>query len=470
MTGSAVRVPLRWLDDAPPDRLSGGATWGVPLPRGAVGSIAQLRLREVGGASTGSGADARAENAAGAEVAAQFWPLATWPDGSVKWAGVAIGAMDAPVDYEVVSGTGASVPGGDAASEEDSSAPRVTVRHEDAEVVVANGTLEIAFALPAHGPVDTIARRLVRDGRTVSEDVRLVSLLQDEVREDGGSGPRRRFRSRVTAVEVEQDGPVRAVVRVEGVHQEEQADSAWLPFTVRFVVMAGAAEVRLVHSFVWDGDAERDFLAGLGVRADVPLRARAARPARPARRARTAASSPRRSAGSPACAATRAPTCAPRRSRGGATPPVAAVEPGGVRAARADPGMGRLTLAQLSADGFGIAQAHRARARAGSALPPAPARRATVATATRRAGSGSASALLAVAPGPARHPRRATGDRAELTAWLYSPEAPADGPAVLPRRAGPGRLRRTARRASRSRTRTTSRASATPTASPAPTS
>ena len=31
--------------------------------------------------------------------------------------------------------------------------------------------------------------------------------------------------------------------------------------------------MRLVHSFIWDGDAENDFLAGLGLRVSVPLRA-----------------------------------------------------------------------------------------------------------------------------------------------------------------------------------------------------
>ena len=78
-------IPLRWLDDAPPARLGGGATWGVPLPRGVVASTGRLGLREVGG-------DA---------VPAQFWPLATWPDGSVKWAGCAVGALESPAQYEV---------------------------------------------------------------------------------------------------------------------------------------------------------------------------------------------------------------------------------------------------------------------------------------------------------------------------------------------------------------------------------
>ena len=134
-------------------------------------------------------------------------------------------------------------------------------------------SLEIDEASAACAVGIALFARSSRDGRVVAENGRLVSLLQNEVPEDGGGAPRRHFRSRVTSVVVEQDGPVRAVVRVEGTHREEGGDQEWLPFTVRFVVVAGSAEIRLVHTLVWDGDASTDFLAGLGLRADVPLRA-----------------------------------------------------------------------------------------------------------------------------------------------------------------------------------------------------
>src|SRR5699024_7935847 len=73
-------------------------------------------------------------------------------------------------------------------------------------------------------------------------------------------------------VAVEQTGPVRAVLRLTGRHRTE-AGKEWLPFTVRLVAVAGASQLHLVHSFVWDGEPETDFLAGLGLRFDVPLRA-----------------------------------------------------------------------------------------------------------------------------------------------------------------------------------------------------
>ncbi|GAA2976449.1 hypothetical protein JOD63_003371 [Microbacterium terrae] len=396
MTAIDATVPLRWLDDTPPAQLSGGVTWGVPLPRGTVASPAQLRLREC----------------AGADVPAQFWTLATWPDGSVKWAGAAVGALAAPTRYEIAV-TDAAAPA--SAGHE---AP-VVVRRDGGEIGVSNGLTEIVFA--ADAGADTVARRILRDGRVVAEDLRLVSLLQEEIPEDGGPAPRRPFRSRTTVVEVEQDGPIRAVVRVEGVHRDEAGGREWLPFTLRFVVAAGSAEVRVVHTVVWDGEADHDFLAGLGLRADVPLRA-----ALHDRHVRVAGADGgffseavrgltglRRDPGAEVRAA---------QIAGAQTPPVDTWNPEVSNRLELIPSWADLTLTQLSADGYSL----RKRTKAGHAWIDAGA-------GTRAEGFVSVSDPtgglgVGIRSFWQSHPgqldlRGMTGDRAELTAWLHAPEA-----------------------------------------------
>jgi len=42
--------------------------------------------------------------------------------------------------------------------------------------------------------------------------------------------------------------------------------------TVRFYFYAGSEAIRVVHSFVFDGDANKDFIKGLGLAFSVPLR------------------------------------------------------------------------------------------------------------------------------------------------------------------------------------------------------
>jgi hypothetical protein len=74
----------------------------------------------------------------------------------------------------------------------------------------------------------------------------------------------------LTRLTIEQRGPVRAVIKAEGVHNSGTGPQ--LPFTIRFYAYAGARHLRIVHSFVYDGAPERDVIAGLGLRTDVPLR------------------------------------------------------------------------------------------------------------------------------------------------------------------------------------------------------
>ncbi len=235
-----VDVPLRWIDDETPDSLPSGTTLGAPLPRGVVTDPGDLVVVDEGGTP----------------VAAQLWPLATWPDGSVKWTGIALPASSTPsAAYRLTSGPATSVPVG----------ASISTREEGEAVVVDTGALTLVVPLSG----DVLVRELVIDGEVVGRDGRLVSSVQttpapNHAEREHGVGV-------VEDVVVEQRGPVRAVVRVQGRHRT--ATRRWLPFTVRLVATAGSRTVRLVHSFVWDGDAESDFLSSLGLTFAVPLRA-----------------------------------------------------------------------------------------------------------------------------------------------------------------------------------------------------
>ncbi|WP_110588637.1 Tat pathway signal sequence domain protein [Microbacterium suaedae] len=236
-----VSAPLRWLHDDPPRAPFEGCTWGVPLPRGSAHAVDELSVVD----------------AAGAPIAAQFWPLATWPDGSLKWVGSAIGAGSPPESARLIT---------DGRRADD---VHGVTTHEDADVIVVDNGV-VRLEVPREG--DAIFRRLDRGDTTIAENGRLISLLAGPS-DDDLPASRAAYRSRTTRAVLEQAGPVRAVVRVEGTHRAEDGSREWLPFTVRFVLLSSAETVRVVHSFVWDGDAERDFLAGLGITADVPLRA-----------------------------------------------------------------------------------------------------------------------------------------------------------------------------------------------------
>lgn len=236
-------VPVKWLGGTPAP-FSTGVSFGVPWPRGAVQKTQAFALT----------------TADGQNLPVQTWPLAYWPDGTVKWTGVATVAGPS-VQGEIKLTAAAAIPAAPGAT--------VTVHRSDTAFLIDTGRVQAV--IPLHG--DRIIDSLSVDGREVARAARLVCILQDGPDGDAADAPpRERYGTKVNQVTLEQSGPVRAVVKIEGQHLAAKSGRAWLPFTVRLYFYAGQEAIRLVHSFVFDGDESRDFIRGLGLVFGVPLR------------------------------------------------------------------------------------------------------------------------------------------------------------------------------------------------------
>jgi hypothetical protein len=231
---------VRWLDGAA-SPVAQGVTWGTPWPRGKQRDLKNLSLRGKSGL-----------------LAMQSWPLAYWPDGSLKWTAHALppdaDAGDGP--FEVVAQAGAK------------SAGAVSVKETESGVDVDTGQFVCRFA---RGGANVIAS-ITRGGVDALRDGKLVLLRQDRAAgADEAHVKTDKFESLIEKVTVEQRGPVRAVVKVEGKHAGAQ--KSWLPFTLRFYLYAGSEQLRVLHTIVFDGDENQDFIRGIGLRFSVPQRA-----------------------------------------------------------------------------------------------------------------------------------------------------------------------------------------------------
>ena len=110
------------------------------------------------------------------------------------------------------------------------------------------------------------------DGKEISTGGRLVCILQNGPDSEYGTQPsREKFSSNIEKVTIEQNGPVRAVVKIEGKHESVSGSRSWLPFIVRLYFYAGEQSIRMVHTIIYDGDQQKDFIRGLGLVFDVPL-------------------------------------------------------------------------------------------------------------------------------------------------------------------------------------------------------
>ncbi|MFD9280425.1 Tat pathway signal sequence domain protein [Streptomyces mirabilis] len=234
-------VTLDWLEDGALGAAP-GSTVGVPWPKGAYQQDQTFALTD----------------ASGKDVPVQSWPIAYWPDGSLKWTA-----------HAVSSGSGKLTLAAGAAAAPDK---KVTVDKSGGTIDISTGVITAKIGKSG----STLVKSVKRGSTEIAKDGRLVLIRQPEIEDDDqGAEKYERFESVIAEVTVEQEGPVRAVVRIDGKHRK--GSRSWLPFSIRLYFYAGADSFRMVHTITFDGKQEPgktsgDFIRGLGVRFNVPMR------------------------------------------------------------------------------------------------------------------------------------------------------------------------------------------------------
>ena len=216
-TSVKTGIPLQWVGEIPATPQP--VTFGLPLAQG--------ELREV---SNTEKTDA--------------WVNARWPDGSVKWVGIA--SVVPPDDNLTIK----------LQDKKFREQHAMDVRETDSLLCVNTGRLQAWIAKHGSNVMDSLAV----DGIKVGGSARLVAA------DSQGD-----FTSHIGKAVLERAGNVSAVVRIEGYHQAADGRQG-LPFVLRLYFWKGTEQVKLVHSFVYDRDVQAEGLRSLGIRFQVPLR------------------------------------------------------------------------------------------------------------------------------------------------------------------------------------------------------
>ncbi|SEL39976.1 hypothetical protein SAMN05216359_108177 [Roseateles sp. YR242] len=241
-------TPLAWLEGAPPASFR-GTSFGLPWPQG------QLRDRHL--AQLGIAAERGAGNSASPPVL-QSWPLAHWPDGSLKWTAHALAPDDSGLPEGPLAITTQGSPPGPATS---------LVRETRDALIINTGKLRCTIPRSGGALFDTIEG----PGLARAVNGRLVALSDVPVDDSETTNTtRHHYHTVVSQARVEQAGPARVLVRIDGSHRREDGRDA-LPFVLRLYFYRQSDAVRIVHSFIYDLDERQETLRGLGVRFDVPL-------------------------------------------------------------------------------------------------------------------------------------------------------------------------------------------------------
>lgn len=243
---SPLPIRLRWLGDRSPEEAA-GVTWGVPWKKG---QLQRHDLLQIAGES--------------GSLPVQSWPTAYWPDGSVKWsAHAAVTPGGAP--EELLLGKAAGREGAAAEAE------GVCIKVEESGEAITVDTGLIRCVLPKTGR--QIIHSITRGSEELCSGGELTAVRSWSTNLDGVRTVREEpFNGKLYRVSVEQKGPVRAVVRMEGRCLLLRGSREWLPFTLRLYFYAGLDSIRMVHTFLYDGNPHEDAVAGLGLAFSIPVR------------------------------------------------------------------------------------------------------------------------------------------------------------------------------------------------------
>jgi hypothetical protein len=214
-------IPLHWVGQ--PSHTH-PVTFGVPFRQGELKDATLLALSD------------------GTPSAA--WATAYWPDGSVKWAGMS--AVVRNIAPNVVLNV---------KNKKKSNATSISIKESDNQLTVNTGRL--TTYIPKNGTL--LIDSMTLNGCKVGSAASLIATTTKGI-----------FTSLTEKVIVERQSPVDAVIKIEGRHND--GNRQWLPFCIRLYFWNGCEQVKMMHTFIYDGEQTQDFITSLGVRFGIPMR------------------------------------------------------------------------------------------------------------------------------------------------------------------------------------------------------
>ena len=212
-------------------RVAQPVTGGVPIAKGQAREVKDLCV----------------VNSNGATVPAQFKALSRWrDDGSLKWALVDLQtdlAAGETREFQLANGV--------------NPAPKrkVTVSESDRYIRVDTGALRLMVRRTKFNFIrkawltEADGERLVVDAGSEG-GVRVMDWDKREYWSHGDTD---------CVVTVEEAGPLRAVIHAKGAHVDRE-DKAFCQWEVRIHAFAGRTDLKVFHTFVFDGDPEQDLI------------------------------------------------------------------------------------------------------------------------------------------------------------------------------------------------------------------
>lgn len=230
------KVNLHWLTE----RKAGvtPVSFGTPWPKGSLMPGDEVVLSD----DTGK------------QIPVQTKINAYWPDGSVKWL-LHSAVLDTSRNYSIEKGKAVKTEKCLNVSQADDGS--VTIETDLLSCRIEKGDKLISCLQRKNTAQKPVSAELIAYIQNVEENEGLENITNYKLK------------GITDKITVEENGPIRAVVKLEGIHKYVSKDGQAFPFIIRLYFYEGSDEVKIVHSFIYDADESKDFLKGLALKFDM---------------------------------------------------------------------------------------------------------------------------------------------------------------------------------------------------------
>lgn len=229
------RIGFHWMENR---QKLGYVSFGAPWKKGVMHEGDSFLLK----------------NETGKELPVQSKAIAYWQDGSIKWTS----------HTACAEGEFFSLEKGDAVA----SIRGIEVKEDKDNIYINTGTA--TACIPKKG--NKVITDLMINGRKSVSSGQLICSLEERSYE-GKDFIRREvpYIGEIKKAYIEDLGSLKCVIKIEGIHKNIDSGREMLPFILRFVLYYNSTDIEITHTFLYDGQAEIDFVKNIGIQFFCPI-------------------------------------------------------------------------------------------------------------------------------------------------------------------------------------------------------
>ncbi len=208
------------------------------------------------------------EGSSSEEIPLQSRITAYWPDGTVKWTAHTADAALLGDEIEILPKK--MMKQAESAKGQENGSDAVTgmnCMETEHEIILQAGMITITIAKDGRH----LFTRAERNGKPYLCDAEAVLVLEEPVCIQGNPARmEKHYVSSIQSVSIEENGKLKTIIRYGGIHKSISGEEK-LPFIIRMEAGYNNPHLKFTHTFLYDGDEDKDFLKGLGIRFHAPL-------------------------------------------------------------------------------------------------------------------------------------------------------------------------------------------------------